>query len=225
MQDDPLTQKLYESYEETKRELKYNAARFLQQLRKRGGLEVAKRILAKKAESGKTKGFLTLADAGRLDLSVEAIALMPQFRQLFSANEIAVAEERLGDFPRSSWRKREQRTSVYPDEMSEGIEYVEGSVNKILVNRYERDPKARADCLARHGLRCKVCNLKFEQRYGELGKEFIHVHHVKPLGASRREYRLDPRTDLVPVCPNCHAMLHRTDPPLSIGELKSKLCN
>jgi 5-methylcytosine-specific restriction protein A len=63
--------------------------------------------------------------------------------------------------------------------------------------------------------------MSFEECYGEIGKGFIHVHHKKPLAACRGSYQLDPEKDLVPVCPNCHAMLHTSDPPLSVEELKS----
>jgi len=91
------------------------------------------------------------------------------------------------------------------------------------VNRYERDARARSECLRKQGKCCKVCNLRFEDRYGQIGEGFIHVHHVKPLAGLRMEYKLSPRTDLVPVCPNCHAMLHKREPPFSIYELKERL--
>ncbi|EHY9858309.1 HNH endonuclease, partial [Vibrio parahaemolyticus] len=63
----------------------------------------------------------------------------------------------------------------------------------------------------------------FSEVYGEIGKNFIHVHHIKPLAGISEEYAVEPTKDLVPVCPNCHAMLHTQNPPLSIDELKSIL--
>ena len=51
--------------------------------------------------------------------------------------------------------------------------------------------------------------MDFENMYGELGKGFIHVHHIVPISMIGKEYKIDPIKDLVPVCPNCHAMLHR----------------
>ena len=62
----------------------------------------------------------------------------------------------------------------------------------------------------------------FEQTYGEIGKGFIHVHHLTPVSSIGKEYRLNPQTDLVPVCPNCHNMLHRKEPPYTIAELQGK---
>lgn len=109
---------------------------------------------------------------------------------------------------------------LFPDELSGQEDFTEGGVSRVLVNKYERDPKARAECIAYHGCICKVCNFDFEKKYGELGAGFIHVHHKVPLSKAGGEYKVEPREDLIPVCPNCHAMLHRTGTVLSISELK-----
>ncbi len=224
MRQDPLTLALYESYHRAGKETKFWASRFLQSLKRRGGLEVAKRILANKTDGGITKGFLALKDAGRPDLSVEAIVLAPEFRHLFSDRELTVAEDRLRThFPPAFWRKQVDKASVYPEALPEDREYFEGAVAQVLVNRYERDKAARDACLAKNGSRCKVCGLLFSEQYGSIGDGFIHVHHTRPLATMRKEYQIDPQTDLVPVCPNCHAMLHTCEPPLSIEELKAHL--
>lgn len=62
--------------------------------------------------------------------------------------------------------------------------------------------------------------MNFEERYGLLGKEFIHVHHIIPVSELGENYALDPLTELVPLCPNCHAMVHRVDPPMPIEQLR-----
>jgi 5-methylcytosine-specific restriction protein A len=157
------------------------------------------------------------------DLSVEAVVLSPQFRHLFSAEELAIAKSRMKRFPVRATRRDVEKGSIYPDELPEGRKYKEGAIAKVQVNRYERDPGARAACLKKHGTRCMVCGLKFEERYGEVGEGFIHVHHLKPLATTRQAYLVKPETDLLPVCPNCHAMLHTSDPPLSVDELKADL--
>lgn len=95
----------------------------------------------------------------------------------------------------------------------------EGAKRTIQVNVYERDPNARRKCIAKWGLKCSVCSFDFVESYGELGEGFIHVHHLKPLGEIGEQYELNPVTDLRPVCPNCHAMLHRRKPALGIEEL------
>jgi len=111
-------------------------------------------------------------------------------------------------------------TPVFTDELIAGAAYKEGHRTQVLVNRYERDRSARDECLRHHGARCCVCDIDFGERYGELGKGFIHVHHVVPLSAVGEDYSVDPVADLVPICPNCHAMIHRRNPPLSVDELR-----
>lgn len=109
-----------------------------------------------------------------------------------------------------------------PDELPLGP-YREGAVRRVLVNIYERDRAARQACVAHYGTQCSVCGLDFKDRYGSLGVGFIHVHHVVPLSELGPEYELDPIRDLRPVCPNCHAMLHRRRPSLSITEVRATL--
>ncbi|KAA0677654.1 HNH endonuclease [Roseomonas genomospecies 6] len=113
--------------------------------------------------------------------------------------------------------------SVSLDGTIEGEEFVEGAATRITVNRYERDISARKRCIEHHGAKCAVCDLKMEDRYGEPGKDYIEVHHRTPLWQIRESYVVNPITDLVPVCPNCHAMLHRQSPPLSPEALRERL--
>ena len=113
--------------------------------------------------------------------------------------------------------------TIYPDDVETNTVHYEGAVKKTTVNRYERDYKARDKCIEHYGLECTVCHFDFEDTYGELGAGFIHVHHLVQISDIRQEYLLDPIKDLRPVCPNCHAMLHKKNPPLSIDELKKVL--
>lgn len=112
-----------------------------------------------------------------------------------------------------------------PEEVDEGEADTvpEGAKRTIHINVYERDPNARRKCIEKWGTKCSVCSFDFAERYGELGEGFIHVHHLKPLGEIGEQYELNPVIDLRPVCPNCHAMLHRKVPALSIEELSSLL--
>ncbi len=110
--------------------------------------------------------------------------------------------------------------SFFPEEVRDNEEYYEGATKKITVNIYERNPEARQKCIELYGTDCYICGFNFEKQYGETGKGFIHVHHLKPLSEIGEKYELDPVQDLRPVCPNCHAMLHKKKPPYSIGELK-----
>lgn len=87
----------------------------------------------------------------------------------------------------------------------------EGAVVNVKVNKYERSSLARQKCIEYHGDSCLVCGFNFEDIYGDIGKGFIHVHHIIPLSEISEEYKIDYKKDLIPVCPNCHAMLHRNE--------------
>jgi hypothetical protein len=114
---------------------------------------------------------------------------------------------------------------TFPDEVDAGKNYYEGAVRRVSVNAYERDSNARQKCIEHYGLNCSVCSFNFEDAFGKLGEGFIHVHHLYPISKIGEAYKVDPINDLCPVCPNCHAMLHRRSPPLSPDELKRLLKN
>ena len=99
--------------------------------------------------------------------------------------------------------------------------YVEGAGKKVYTTTYERSPQLKAQALRIHGYTCMACGFNFEKAYGEYGKGYIHVHHVKPVAtAGVRE--VNPKEDLIVLCANCHAMVHRRkNKVLSLEELKA----
>jgi hypothetical protein len=98
--------------------------------------------------------------------------------------------------------------------------YWEGPCEQVTRNAYERSAAARRACVASFGYDCVVCQTNFQKIYGpELGRNFIHVHHLEPLGGRTSRSLTAGRSELVPVCPNCHAMLHRRTPPIKPEEL------
>ncbi|WP_343288006.1 HNH endonuclease [Turicibacter bilis] len=112
------------------------------------------------------------------------------------------------------------------DELVDGYEiiednevYYEGSVTTVKVNKYERNQEARRKCIEIHGCQCKICGFDFEKTYGEAGKGLIHVHHVVPISSIKEQYQIDYEKDLIPVCPNCHAMIHRKKDPYTPEEI------
>lgn len=119
----------------------------------------------------------------------------------------------IGDFdePKASPRVNEKKV------------YLEGSKVPVSGSRIERSSPARAACIELHGTKCCICNFDFEGIYGNLGKGFIHVHHLKSIRASEGTHVVCPKTDLRPVCPNCHAMIHRYAENRSIEEIRSLL--
>jgi predicted HNH restriction endonuclease len=110
--------------------------------------------------------------------------------------------------------------AIFPDEVANPETYYEGATRQVNVNVYERNSKARKDCIAHYGPNCSVCGFNFKQFYGEFGEDYIHVHHLQPLSEIGEEYELDPIQDLRPVCPNCHAMLHRSKSVSTIESLQ-----
>ncbi len=97
---------------------------------------------------------------------------------------------------------------------------VEGAKRQITVNRYERNPSLRRKCIEKYGTTCRMCGFTFEERYGPRGKDFIEVHHVVPLHTIGQNYTATP-DDLMPVCSNCHSIIHRYKPFLTREEIES----
>jgi len=117
-------------------------------------------------------------------------------------------------------KETEERIAEEIDEK----EFFEGHCKQIFVNKYERDPKARKACLDHFGYACQVCGFDFEKVYGPIGRGIIHVHHHKnKISASKKECKINPLKDLIPVCPNCHTMIHSRREMLIIDEVKALL--
>lgn len=110
------------------------------------------------------------------------------------------------------------------DEEYENVEndnISEGKMITVKVNKYERSPKARKECLEHYGYKCCVCGFDFEEYYGSIGKEIIEVHHKKALYEIKENYIVNPIKDLIPVCSNCHTIIHSRNPKFEIDELKN----
>lgn len=97
--------------------------------------------------------------------------------------------------------------------------YAEGKSKKVTSKTYDRNPHARQACIEHYGYTCCVCGFNFKKAYGALGENYIEVHHLKPVADMAKEYLIDPIKDLRPVCANCHRMLHKQRPPLTVEEL------
>jgi 5-methylcytosine-specific restriction protein A len=104
-------------------------------------------------------------------------------------------------------------------------EYHEGNLKETFSIRYERDPNARKACLKHYGYSCQICGFDFEKVYGPVGKGIINVHHIVPISEIKKEYKIDPVKDLIPICPNCHALIHSRREMFTIEEIKSFLRN
>jgi 5-methylcytosine-specific restriction enzyme A len=110
----------------------------------------------------------------------------------------------------SNYIKSRINQDEHKDKIIEQLnEYLEGEEQTILVTKYERNLEARKKCIEHFGTSCMICGFDFYETYGDLGRNFIHVHHITPISQIKKNYKVNPIFDLIPVCPNCHAMLHR----------------
>lgn len=99
-------------------------------------------------------------------------------------------------------------SGLFAEELFEDAELREGACVSVLLDRFERNPAARARCLEERGRRCLICGFDFGEFYGEACEGMIEVHHIEPLSSIRKDHAVDPAKDLIPVCPNCHWVLH-----------------
>jgi 5-methylcytosine-specific restriction protein A len=110
-----------------------------------------------------------------------------------------------------------------PEEVEDATEFYEGAQYQDTINAYERSAEARQKCISHYGVNCSICGFSFEKAYGEAAKDLIHVHHLRQLSDIGSEYKVDPVRDMCPVCPNCHAVIHRRKTVYTIEEVKAML--
>jgi hypothetical protein len=111
----------------------------------------------------------------------------------------------------------------WPGELTDGSTFFEGAKRRVTVNAYERDPTARQRCIEHYGCACIICRFDFGASFGPVTEGFIQVHHLTPLSEIGARYAVDPITDLRPVCPNCHAVIHLGGCTRSIDEVREML--
>jgi 5-methylcytosine-specific restriction protein A len=103
------------------------------------------------------------------------------------------------------------------------LTFSEGAIIEKLANVYERNVEARKKCIEYYKAICSCCNLDFGKKYGIRGEGYIHVHHLLPLHKIKESYKVNPIKHLRPVCPNCHAIIHRGKETLKIEQVKKLL--
>jgi predicted HNH restriction endonuclease len=101
--------------------------------------------------------------------------------------------------------------------------YREGSRAMRVHIAIERSAGVRRAALAIHGPKCQVCGFSFSKTYGKIGAGFAEVHHLEPFKNVRSAKFVNPATDVVVLCANCHRMVHRRDPPLTPNELRASV--
>jgi hypothetical protein len=112
-------------------------------------------------------------------------------------------------------------SSIFDDQdpAIEAGEY-EGAYSETIISRRERSRSNRARCIAHYGTTCQVCGFDFGKTYGQFAKGHIEVHHITPLSTLDEPSQINPVRDLIPLCPNCHAAVHLTTPPIHPDKLR-----
>ena len=113
--------------------------------------------------------------------------------------------------------------SAEAEEQPPTVGYAEGGAATSQSTRYERDRRNRAAAIAIWGCKCRACGLDFGDRYGDAAKGYIEVHHTTPVSVLEPGTVINPARDLVPLCPNCHAVAHRREPPFTVDEIRTML--
>jgi hypothetical protein len=167
------------------------------------------------------------ATRGVRELSASSAALLDRIIELTDdlppSDEIITVTEDLLDLLGEAEDLRDEAIERNaPSSPATPEQFREGSVQRSLATRYERNRRARDQCIAHHRPVCDICRFEFQTAYGDEMAGFIHVHHVNRL--SDRQWTgqemSDPIKDLIPLCPNCHAVVHHKDPPYSVEEVR-----
>jgi len=109
------------------------------------------------------------------------------------------------------------------DEVGQNDRDKEGELKQSLITKRERNPRNRLLCLSIHGAICFVCKLDPKSIYGSDLGSVLEIHHIEPLSEIEEARIYNPRTDLVPLCPNCHRAIHKRKPAYKPNELKDML--
>lgn len=97
----------------------------------------------------------------------------------------------------------------------------EGAKITQIVNAYERNERNRRAVLKLQGYRCQACDVLLEDSYGQIAKDYAHVHHTKPISTVGDGYVPNLEEDFAVLCPNCHAIAHRRSPPLTVAQVRA----
>ena len=156
---------------------------------------------------------------------IPASDLVPELLAAAAGNdtEVTVLDRRTGEALRAAWARRAATGRGNPTSPLPGS-LPQQALRWSLASRYESDPDATRICLVHHGAACSACGFDFAAAFGSGGANLMQVHHIVPPEMVDDGYAFDPVTDLVPLCPNCHAMAHAGSPdPYTPAELRRLL--
>lgn len=111
----------------------------------------------------------------------------------------------------------------YDENISISLDVMCQSAKKLTHHlRCERNIGNREQVLQNQGCRCHICGFDYSRAYGsDIAKDFIEIHY---LGTNDPDQPVDIHSDFIPVCANCHRMLHhKRNRNISVEELKKRV--
>ena len=162
--------------------------------------------------------FNTGTNIVNLDVQLDAaeIELVEVYKNLTCTSEHPLTIKKLEEI----LKNKPHLDEMWKEEVQLQSGHFEGSRTSIYINKYERNTKARQLCIEYYGTDCFICKKNMAEIYGNIALGLVHVHHIKSLAEIGEEYQVDPIKDLVPICPNCHAVIHMKYPPYTVQEVK-----
>ncbi|MDP3298031.1 MAG: HNH endonuclease [Thermodesulfovibrionia bacterium] len=147
---------------------------------------------------------------------------LPKVKWNPQASGVSIKDQNAIKWLEDIWEQRtqEEKSTIPIHENTENIDFKEGKRIKYEATRIERKVQAKKICISHYGSSCAVCGVTLSEFYGPIATGLIHVHHLNPISESDSERSVDPITELRPVCPNCHAVIHLKTPPYRIDELQ-----
>ena len=144
-------------------------------------------------------------------LKTETANFSVGFQEVKNTDVVAQLEALLSDVDRADFG--EHAASVF----------TEGGKRRVEISIRERSLSARLTCISHHGSVCFACGFDFARFYGARAEGFIEVHHRKQISESNGSRAVDPISDLVPLCANCHRVVHLSHPLLEVEVLKEEI--
>lgn len=138
-----------------------------------------------------------------------------------------VPDNLVGKLERLLDKSNEQEAVVFPDVDEIDVSVKEGRQRLALHFKRERNQNIvrvkKVQVMREKGnLGCEACGFDFRKMYGDLGKDYCEVHHKTPLSELKREIKTR-LTDLAVLCSNCHRMIHKTEPIMSVTQFRKLL--
>lgn len=162
----------------------------------------------------------------------EDIGYKPNFRPSGNVYRVSEAESKFSRFggiegyiahltKKEDLKVHENITEYEVNDVIDG-EYEEGERKIKEVSYFKRNPKLVKAAKKHYGYHCQACGFDFEETYGDIGKNYIECHHKDPLSEKSNNFHSTIK-DVCMLCSNCHRMIHKCIPALTLDELKDRL--